>query len=433
MSLGFLVSIAHLPLSAIISVTAALLALAAWRYRSTILRIRLAPTLFSGARQDWTFSHIAEIFPTVEIPAAKHRTPFPEAAYQDLPETFDYEGQAWDTDAFLEDTDTAAMLVLKDGEIVHETYAGAGGRTQDWLSWSVAKSFVSALVGIAIEEGHIHSIYDPVTDHVPALKGSAYDGVTIKQVLQMCSGASWNEDYSDWKSDINRFARTFALGGSLTDFARSLAPARKPGMYRLYNSIDTQVLGMLVAASTGKSLAAYMQEKLWEPLGAESPARWIVDKDGVEMAFGGLTATARDYAKLGELYRNRGNWHGRQVVPEAWVDKSLAPDMPHLMPGGFALPDAPSGYGQSLGYGFQWWVLSTSPLEFCAMGVYNEFIYVDPGRGITIVKLSSNRDYGVKPDEEHAKELKTIEFLRTVARSISDAIPEAEKRTGTEG
>jgi CubicO group peptidase (beta-lactamase class C family) len=159
----------------------------------------------------------------------QHRSPFPEAAYQDLPETFDYEGQAWDTDAFLEDTDTAAMLVLKDGEIIHETYAGAGGRTQDWLSWSVAKSFVSALVGIAIEEGHIHSIYDPVTDHVPALKGSAYDGVTIKQVLQMCSGASWNEDYSDWKSDINRFARTFRawrLADRFRPFAGPSAQAR---------------------------------------------------------------------------------------------------------------------------------------------------------------------------------------------------------------
>ncbi len=160
-------SIAHLPVSAIISITAAALAVVAWRYRSTILRIRLAPTLFSGARQDWTFSHIAEIFPTVEIPAAAHRTPFPAATFHDLPETFDFEGQSFDTDTFLEDTDTAAMLVLKDGKIIHETYAGAGGRTQDWLSWSVAKSFVSALVGIAIEEGHIHSIYDPVTDYVP--------------------------------------------------------------------------------------------------------------------------------------------------------------------------------------------------------------------------------------------------------------------------
>nr|WP_321511975.1 hypothetical protein [uncultured Hyphomonas sp.] len=127
-------SVAHLPLSAIISVTAALLALAAWRYRSTILRIRLAPTLFSGARQDWTFSHIAEIFPTVEIPAATRRIPFPEAEYQDLPESFDFEGQSWDTDTFLEDTDTAAMLVLKDGEIIHETYAGAGGRTDAGLA-----------------------------------------------------------------------------------------------------------------------------------------------------------------------------------------------------------------------------------------------------------------------------------------------------------
>ena len=408
-------------------------AFAAWRYRATLLRVRLAPTLFSGARQDWTFSHIADIFPTVTIPAAERRMMFPLGGSETLPPCFDFEGETFGTEDFFADTDTAALLVLKDGAIVHETYAGAGGVNQDWLSWSVAKSFVSALVGIAVEEGHIKSIYAPITEYVPALQGSAYDGVIIKHVLQMCSGASWNEDYSDWKSDINRFARTFALGGSLTKFAQALQPAREPGKYRLYNSIDTQVLGMLVAASTGKSLAAYMQEKLWEPLGAESPARWIVDRDGVEMAFGGLTATARDYAKLGELYRNGGNWHGKQIVPASWVEKSLTPDLPHLMPGGFALPDAPSGYGQSLGYGYQWWVLNVQEREFCAMGVYNEFIYVDPGRGVTIVKLSSNRDYGVKPDEAHAKELKTIEFLRAVARKVVAEEVAAERATGTAG
>lgn len=387
--------------------------------RRTVLRLKTAPTLFSGKPQDWTFSHIDEIFRTVEMPPSSTPMPFPEHAPRSLPESFNFEGRAFATQDFLADTDTAALLVLKDGGIVHETYSGAGAQDQVWLSWSVAKSFVSALVGIALEEGHIKSIQDQIIDYVPVLKGSAYDGVSIKQVLQMCSGASWNEDYSDWKSDINRFARTFALGGSLTKFAQSLERAREPGQYRLYNSIDTQVLGMLVAGATGRTFADYMQEKLWEPLGTEYLARWIVDRDGVEMAFGGLTATARDYAKLGELYRRAGDWHGRQIVSKDWIEKSLTPDAPHLMPNGPMRPDAPHGYGQSLGYGFQWWVLNTEQREFCAMGVYNEFIYVDPGRGVTIVKLSSNRDYGVKNDEEHAKELKSIEFFRALAPHIA--------------
>jgi len=158
--------VSYLPASAFVCVAAALLAFAAWRYRATLLRVRLAPTLFSGARQDWTFSHIADIFPTVTLPAAERRMMFPQQATEDLPAEFAFEGETFKTKDFLADTDTAALLVLKDGAIVHETYAGAGGPNQDWLSWSVAKSFVSALVGIAVDEGHIKSIYDTTRSRI---------------------------------------------------------------------------------------------------------------------------------------------------------------------------------------------------------------------------------------------------------------------------
>ncbi|MCI4643864.1 MAG: beta-lactamase family protein [Hyphomonadaceae bacterium] len=392
-----------------------LLAACFWQ---TLYRLKLALSLFSGADQTQRFGRIAEIYPTSTVAPSNQPYCFPEGASVGLPRKFRFDEDYSDTADFLSETDTAALLILKQGEICFEQYSLTGGPDTPWFSWSMAKSFVSAMIGIAVAEGAIRSIEDPVTDYVQELKGSAYDGVRIKDILQMSSGASWNEDYSDRNSDINRFARVFAFGGSFTKFAASLKPARTPGKYKLYNSVDTEVLGLLLAAATGRSVTAYMQEKLWQPLGAETAANWILDSDNVEMSFGGLSATARDYAKLGELYRCGGAWQGRQIVPQDWVRASLTPDAPHLVPNAVLAPDAPSGYGQDLGYGYQWWVLDGEEGEFAAMGVYNQFIYVNPARGLTMVKLSANRRYGVEPDEAHSREKETLAFFRAVARSI---------------
>ena len=189
-----------------------------------------------------------------------------------------------------------ALLVTKSGAIRFERYADWGGAQTNWLSMSVAKSFISATIGIAVDEGLIRSIEQPVTDYVPALgaEGSAYAGVRIKDILQMSSGASWNEDYSDPDSDIARFLAILASGEPINDFPPTLKPSRTPGTYNHYNSTDTQVLGMLLVAATGRSIADYMQEKLWHPLGMESDGYWIVDSTGMEMAYGGLNAIARD-------------------------------------------------------------------------------------------------------------------------------------------
>ncbi|MDP3612756.1 MAG: serine hydrolase, partial [Rubrivivax sp.] len=145
---------------------------------------------------------------------------------------------------------------------------------------------------------------EPVTDYLLALAGSAYDGVRIKDILQMSSGAGWNEDYSDPDSDINRFAAVSATGGAMSDFVPTLKREREPGTFNHYNSMDTQVLGMVLKAATGRTIADYMQEKLWHPLGMESSGHWLVDDTGMEMAYACLNATARDYAKIGELFRN---------------------------------------------------------------------------------------------------------------------------------
>ena len=275
---------------------------------------------------------------------------------------------------------------------------------------SVGKSFVSALIGIAIEEGLIGSIDEPITDYVPELFGSAYDNVRIKDVLQMSSGARWNEDYSDPESDIMRYAVTFGSGGSLDEFTASLEREREPGTYNYYNSTDTQALGMLLRRATNRTLSDYAQEKLWQPLGMQDTAYWIIDNHGMELAAGGLQVTARDYAKLGQLFLNKGNWQGAQVVPEQWVIDSVTPDAPHVMPD----PDSP----YPVGYGYQWWVPASDTGEFSAIGVYNQFIWVNPTTGTVIVKLSANSNYGLSADPDSWDELQTFELFRAIDASL---------------
>jgi CubicO group peptidase (beta-lactamase class C family) len=379
-------------------------------YGDRIARAQVVGTLFTGVEQSHNFNRMHLMFPSAGLTPAISPRPFPVAEAIQLPDTFEYQGKSVITEEFLARTDTAAVLILQDGNIRFEQYWSTGGPDETWLSMSVAKSFISALVGIAIDQGHIRSIQDPVTDYAPELGGSAYDGVAIKDILQMSSGAAWNEDYGDPESDINRFGRIFALGGSMNEFAATLQGEFKPGTYNRYNSTDTQVLGMVLTNAVGRSINDYMTEMLWHPLGAENQGWWLTDSDGMEMAFGGLNATAKDYAKLGELYRLGGALDGRQIVPAAWVQASVTPDAAHLMPGDNPASDWP------LGYGYQWWIPGGDKGEFMAVGVYNQFIYIAPESKTVIVKLSANSAYGTPDDAMASSEFETIEFFRAVTQ-----------------
>ncbi|MEO1656955.1 MAG: serine hydrolase domain-containing protein [Pseudomonadota bacterium] len=383
--------------------------------KDRIDRAQTVASLFSGAEQYENFPRMHEMFPHATMPPADQPFQFSEGERITLPASYVYEGSTNSTEEFLADTDTSALLVVKDGAVVFEDYWLTGGRDVTWLSMSVAKSFVSALVGIAVEEGHISSIMEPVTAYVPGLAGSAYDGVAIKDILQMSSGASWNEDYSDPNSDINRFGRIFALGGSMDEFAATLTRENEPGTFNRYNSTDTQVLGMLLVATTGRSITDYMTEKLWQPMGAESPAHWLLDAEGMEMAFAGLNATARDYAKIGELYRLGGRLNGQQILSDDWVTASVTPDAPHLMPG----KDNPAT-DYEVGYAYQWWVPEGEQGEFSAIGVYNQFVFVNPSAGVVIVKLSANSAYGTSDDESTSRELETFEMFRAIVESVAE-------------
>ncbi|MEN9644013.1 MAG: hypothetical protein RL238_682 [Actinomycetota bacterium] len=371
--------------------------------------------MFTGVPQHERFDRLYRMLPSSRLTASAAPYVFPDGPRAELPASFEFDGTTFDTESFLDVTDTAALLVLRDGQVVHEQYRLTGGRDVQWISWSVAKSFVSALVGIAVEQGHIRSIDEPISDYIQVEPGSAYDGVSIKDVLQMSSGARWNEDYSDRESDVVRLGAAMAPGGSLDGFVASAAPDVAPGTVCQYNSTDTQALGALLVRATGRSITDFMQEHLYDPLGMECDGYWLLDAEGREMAFGGLNLTARDFAKLGELYRRGGEWNGRQVVPAAWVAASIVPDASHLEWG------APVIAGEHLpdGYGYQWWLIPGGLDQYSAIGVYNQWVFVSPRHGVTIVKQSCTRTYGTTMGEETSYSGTHEAFLQAVAAHVA--------------
>lgn len=380
-------------------------------YAAKIRRVYHAMSLFEADAIVDNFRTVNDWWSSTPIQAPKETISFPSRSGTELPDSFEALGRSVRVNEFLEKTYTVGLLVLQNDTVVHESYYRDHTPDQEQIVWSVSKSFLSALFGIAMEEGHIKSIEETVETYCPSLIGSGYEGVKIKDVLQMSTGVGFNEDYADFFSDINRWGRDFSWGNSQDAFASSLERERKPGTYHHYVSIDTHVLGMILVQASGRSIADYAQEKLWGPLGMEHDSHWLIDDYGMEAALGGLTTTVRNCAKLGSLFLNKGNWQGKQLVPEQWVIDSTTPDAPHVMPG-----DRPNS-AHSLGYGYQWWIPEGDQGEFLAIGVYNQFIYINPTTRTVVVKHSANP--GFASGEFLAGTKVFVEFARAVATEVT--------------
>jgi len=376
-------------------------------YGTELKQLYKVVNLFNGDVIVHNFSNMEEVMPTKEIKRSGKVRVF-NNHHQNLPALFSFKGQNFNLNEFLQDTNSTALVVIKGEAITFEQYYLGTTENDLRTSWSMAKSYLSAIFGIAVYEGHIPNLDVAVSDYVPQLIGTGYDGVTIKNVLQMSSGVAFNEDYDDFNSDINRFARMMALGGSFDEFATTLVSHREQGTYMNYVSIDTHVLGMVLRAATGKSIEQYLTEKLWSKLGNEQDASYIVDGLGEPMVLGGLNATTRDYARLGVLFRDNGLINGEQVIPAQWIKDSITPDAPHLMPG--KRDNAKSVFG----YGYQWWVPEHSDQEFFAMGIYGQYIYINQGANVVIVKNSANTHFS---DNEYESVHKTLAAFRTIAKA----------------
>ncbi len=374
-----------------------------------INKLRKVISLFEKENIVENFLHMEDINETSTLIKSSSPTRLPVNISHQLPKNFQSNGQNIDVQNFIDRSLTTGLMIIHKDTIIFENYMNGLTPETTHISWSMAKSFISGMIGIAVEEGKIKSIEDQVTDYLPQFKGTGYENVTIKDALEMSSGVGFNEDYSDFNSDINRFGRYFALGQSFEKFALSLKNSRKPGTYNHYVSIDTQVLGMVLKKATGKTITEYMQEKIWTPMGMEDDAQWIIDEDGMELALGGLNATMRDFGKYGLLYLHEGNWFGKQIVPQNWIKKSIAMDGPHLQPG------ANEFSSNDMGYGFQWWIPQDADGAFLASGIYNQHIYIQPNRDLVIVKLSAN--YHFKTDKDLEKR-QHIDFFKSIVQQF---------------
>lgn len=365
-------------------------------------------TLFDKDKIVHNFSNMNEFAPTIEVDSSSEPHLFSKQP-KALPKSFSYNEKEVSTEEFLLRTDTTALVVLKNEDITHESYYLGTKDTDKRISWSVGKSFLSAIFGIAVEQGKITSINDLVTDYVPSLKGSGYNNVSIKNVLQMSSGVRFAEDYKDFFSDINRLGRVLAFGGSFDDFAASLKNEREPGTFLQYVSMDTHVLGMVLRSATGESIVDYFEKNLWNKIHPEASTYFLTDGLNEPMVLGGLNMRSRDYLKMGKLYRDNGYWNGEQVVPEAWVRDSITPDAPHLMPGKRESAEL------DFGYGYQWWLPVDADQEFMALGIYDQFIYVNKKANLVIVKNSTNIEFSENRFESTHE---TVAFFREIAHSL---------------
>ncbi|MCV6623172.1 MAG: beta-lactamase family protein [Cellvibrionaceae bacterium] len=390
----------------------AIFILSVFFFRVEIQRIYHGLTLFDKANIVENMRNSDQHYASSNVEAGKQTWQLHKGEPLSMPETFNYYGEAINTADYINYTHTGSLLVMQHGDIRYENYFRGETENDRHISFSVAKSFISALFGIAVSEGKI-DIYKNADDYLPILKGSGYERVRIKDILQMSSGVAFNEDYADLNSDINRFGRILALGGSFDEFAASLENEVTPGTRRLYVSIDTQVLGMILREATGRSISDYMQEKLWQPMGAESDAYWVTDSHKMEMALGGFNAVLRDYARFGQLAMQNGQHDGKQIIPAQWMQDSLTMDADHLQ----AKED--DNTLASWGYGFQWWIPpahAEHPEVFMAVGIYDQYIYIDRARELLIVKLSGNPHY---TKDNYNSIPKTLALFRAIATAAT--------------
>ncbi|MDT0629284.1 serine hydrolase domain-containing protein [Alteromonas sp. W364] len=273
-------------------------------------------------------------------------------------------------DAYMQQQRTAGIVILHKGKIRLERYGLGFSKEGKWTSFSVAKSFTSTLVGAAIKDGFINSINDKVTDYIPSMLGSAYDDVTVEQLLTMTSGVQWNEDYSDPNSDVSRF--NFHVPSEGVDvsasYLRQLPRATEPGTQWLYSTGETNLIGLLVSQATGKQLSQYLSEKVWQHIGSEQDATWVLNGTGHEISGCCIQASTRDFARFGQFIMQGAVVNGESIVPDDWFD--------------FAVTKQADTGSSISGYGYQWWTNNDGSFE--GKGIFGQGIFIDPNRELII-------------------------------------------------
>ncbi|MFN3747503.1 MAG: serine hydrolase domain-containing protein [Sphingorhabdus sp.] len=314
-----------------------------------------------------------------------------------------------DVDAYMKAQRTAGLVIIHNGKIRLEKYGLNFDGNGKWTSFSVAKSLTSTMVGAAIKDGYIKSLDDKVTQYIPEMKGSAYDDVTIAQLLTMTSGIKWNEDYEDPKSDVARFNEHKAEPGVdvTVSYMRKLPREAPAGTKWVYKTGETNLIGVLVSKATGKQLSAYLSEKVWAPYGMEQDASWLLGSTGHEISGCCVQASTRDFARFGLFMLGGGKVGGQSILPEGWIAAATTKQADIGNPG--------------KGYGYQWWTYDDG--SYAAQGIFGQGIFIDPKRNLVIAS-NSNWPRATDPAGQEGREA----FYIAVQKAI-DA--EAASKQGT--
>ncbi|MDH4048169.1 MAG: beta-lactamase family protein [Gammaproteobacteria bacterium] len=342
-----------------------------------------------------TFRNIDRLFPTRIVRRGSDVSAMPvgNSSLEDF--SFVSDGKTYDLYDVLSLNRVSGLLIIKEGKVEFEKYLLGNDEHTRWMSMSVVKSITATLIGAAIRDGHIRSLDDEIVQYLPRFRGSAYDGVTVRQLLQMASGVKWIETYTDQTSDRRRMleAQIGQQPGAILDLMAALPRAAKPGTRWNYSTGETHVAGALVAAATGKHVAAYLSEKIWSRVGMQSDANWWLESpDGLEVGGSGLSATLRDYARFGLFLLNDGVIDGERVLPEDWVENASTPKIVN---------------GEKVDYGYMLWPLHGR--SYSAIGIFGQFVFVDPDRNLVVAMWSAQS----KPEGKHSVD--EYEFLKALS------------------
>ena len=311
-----------------------------------------------------------------------------------------------DVDAYMEEQRHASLVVVQDGVVRLERYGLEFEDDGRWTSFSVAKSLTSTLVGIALKDGDIESLDDPVSKYISGLENSAYDDVTVEQLLTMSSGMAWDETYTDPNSDVARFNTHVAEdgGSNLVSYMAKLPRAHPAGEVWNYSTGETNLIGVLVSQATGRTLSEYLSEKIWKPYGMQQDASWLLNDDGAEISGCCIQAATRDFARFGQFILEGAIIDGERIIPDDWLERAATKRI---------------GYGEDgVGYGYQWWTYDTG--AFAAQGIFGQGIYIDPSRNLVIASNSNWRTALGDVDGEGAKR---EEFYQIVTAAIDAEDP----------
>ncbi|AKS46964.1 hypothetical protein SAMN05444287_2089 [Octadecabacter temperatus] len=378
--------------------SALLIAIVAVFQREKLGRLMAVNSLFSEDRIVANFTQMDTMFENIPVTTGTATSnELTSGATMDMPAGY----STW-----ADDRAVTGIVVLQNGVIRYEGYPlTSEGETDPAssrrISWSVAKSFLSVLMGVLHEDGTIPDLDAPVTQYAPSLVGTAYDGASIRDVLQMSSGVEFDEDYLDFWSDINKMGRVLALGQSMDGFAEGMDATFAPaGAQWQYVSIDTHIIGMVIRGATGRSIPDLLSEKVIAPLGPTAEPYYLTDGYGVAFVLGGLNLTTHDYALFGHMVANGGISFGTRIVSEEWIIESTAP----------SANTTPDQYG----YGYQWWVpIGATEGQFMARGIYGQYIYIDRPRGVVIAVNGADRGFrNAGVDDSN------VDMFRLIAESL---------------